>query len=82
MKNLAYNKRPKSFQDFIGQSHIFGENAPFMRLILARKIPHSFFFGPPGSGKTSAAILIAKAMDYPFYSLNATNLKQKICVDS
>lgn len=75
MKNLAYNKRPKSFQDFIGQAHLFGENAPFMRLILTRKIPHSFFFGPPGSGKTSAAMLIAKAMDYPFYPLNATNFK-------
>lgn len=75
MKDLAYNKRPKSFQDFIGQTHLFGENAPFMRLILTRKIPHSFFFGPPGSGKTSAAILIAKAMDFPFYSLNATSFK-------
>lgn len=75
MKNLAYNKRPKSFQDFVGQAHLFGENAPFMRLILTRKIPHSFFFGPAGSGKTTAAILIAKAMDYPFYSLNATNFK-------
>ncbi len=75
MKDLAYNKRPKSFQDFIGQSHLFGENAPFMRLILTHKIPHSFFFGPPGSGKTSAAILIAKTMDSPFYSLNATSFK-------
>lgn len=75
MKDLAYNKRPKNFQQFIGQTHLFGENAPFMRLILNKKIPHSFFFGPPGSGKTSAAMLIAKTMDYPFYSLNATNFK-------
>ncbi|TLD85371.1 replication-associated recombination protein A [Helicobacter sp. MIT 11-5569] len=75
MKDLAYNKRPKNFQEFIGQTHLFGENAPFMQLILQRKIPHSFFFGPPGSGKTSAAILIAKTMDYPFYPLNATNFK-------
>lgn len=77
MKNLAYNKRPKSFQDFIGQSHLFGENAPLMRLILSGKIPHSFFFGPPGSGKTSAAILIARAIDSPFYSLNATSFKSE-----
>ena len=75
MKDLAYNKRPKNFQQLIGQTHLFGENAPFMRLISERKIPHSFFFGPPGSGKTSAAMLIAKAMDYPFYPLNATNFK-------
>lgn len=77
MKNLAYNKRPKSFQDFIGQSHLFGENAPLMCLILSGKIPHSFFFGPPGSGKTSAAILIARAIDSPFYSLNATSFKSE-----
>ncbi|RDU63848.1 replication-associated recombination protein A [Helicobacter ganmani] len=77
MKNLAYNKRPKSFQDFVGQSHLFGGNAPLMRLILSGKIPHSFFFGPPGSGKTSAAILIARAIDSPFYSLNATNFKSE-----
>lgn len=77
MKNLAYNKRPKSFQDFIGQSHLFGENAPLMRLILSGKIPHSFFFGPPGSGKTSAAILIAKEIESPFYSLNATSFKSE-----
>ncbi|WP_301007786.1 MULTISPECIES: replication-associated recombination protein A [Helicobacter] len=77
MKNLAYNKRPKSFQDFVGQSHLFGGNAPLMRLILSGKIPHSFFFGPPGSGKTSAAILIARAIDSPFYSLNATSFKSE-----
>lgn len=77
MKNLAYNKRPKSFQDFVGQSHLFGKDAPFMRLILTRRIPHSFFFGPAGSGKTTAAILIAKSMDYPFYSMNATSFKME-----
>lgn len=77
MKNLAYNKRPKSFQDFVGQSHLFGGNAPLMRLILSGKMPHSFFFGPPGSGKTSAAILIARAIDSPFYSLNATSFKSE-----
>lgn len=77
MKNLAYNKRPKSFQDFVGQSHLFGGNAPLMRLILSGKMPHSFFFGPPGSGKTSAAILIARAIDSPFYYLNATSFKSE-----
>lgn len=77
MQDLAYNKRPKNFQQFIGQTHLFGENAPFMRLILTKKIPHSFFFGPPESGKTSAAMLIAKTMDSPFYALNATNFKSE-----
>ncbi|MBX7490314.1 replication-associated recombination protein A [Helicobacter turcicus] len=77
MEDLAYNKRPKNFQQFIGQTHLFGKNAPLMQLISKRKIPHSFFFGPPGSGKTSAAILIAKTMDYPFYTFNATHFKSE-----
>ncbi|MCI2235257.1 replication-associated recombination protein A [Helicobacter sp. CaF467b] len=77
MKELAYNKRPKNFQQFIGQKHIFGENSPFMRLLKSGEIPHSFFFGPPGSGKTTAARLIANELDYPFYSLNATSFKSE-----
>lgn len=77
MKDLAYNKRPKNFQQFHGQKHIFGENAPFMQLLKGGTIPHSFFFGPPGSGKTTAAILIANELGYPFYSLNATSFKSE-----
>ena len=77
MKDLAYNKRPKNFQQFIGQKHIFGENAPFMQLLKSGKIPHSFFFGPPGSGKTTAATLIANELGYPFYNLNATSFKSE-----
>ncbi|CAM2772295.1 replication-associated recombination protein A [Helicobacter burdigaliensis] len=77
MKDLAYNKRPKSFEQFLGQTHLFSKNAPFMQLIKSGKIPHSFFFGPPGSGKTTAALLIAKELAYPFYSLNATNFKSE-----
>ncbi|MCH5322171.1 MAG: replication-associated recombination protein A [Helicobacter sp.] len=77
MKDLAYNKRPKNFQQFLGQNHLFGENAPFLKLIKEGNIPHSFFFGPPGCGKTTAAILIAKELEKPFYPLNATNFKSE-----
>lgn len=77
MKDLAYNKRPKSFEHFLGQTHLFSKNAPFMQLIKSGKIPHSFFFGPPGSGKTTAALLIAQELALPFYSLNATNFKSE-----
>lgn len=75
MKDLSYYKRPKSFDEFVGQRHIFGENAPYMNLLKSKNIPHSFFFGPPGSGKTSAANIIAIHLDMPFYKLNATNFK-------
>lgn len=77
MKDLAYNKRPKSFQQFIGQKHLFGENAPFMQLIKKGEIPHSFFFGPPGCGKTTAAMLIAKLLEKPYFALNATSFKSE-----
>lgn len=75
MKELAYYNRPKSFEQFVGQKHLFGKNAPLMQLILSKNMPHAFFFGPPGSGKTTAALLIANALDRVHYIFNATNFK-------
>lgn len=74
MKSLSTN-RPKDFQSFVGQTHLFGTNAPLMQLILQKSMPHCFFYGPPGTGKTTAALLIAKELEKPFYSLNATCFK-------
>ncbi len=52
-----------------------GKGAPLRRLIEKSSIPHCFFWGPPGSGKTTLAKIIAKKIDSPFYALNATDLK-------
>ena len=75
MNPLANASRPKSFDEFVGQSHIVGPNAPFFRLLQQNKLPHSFFFGPAGTGKTTLARLTAQTQDSSFYEFNATSLK-------
>ncbi len=75
MNSLSNRLRPKSLDDFIGQEHLLSKSAPFYKLIISKNIPHSFFFGPPGSGKTTLAKIISNYLDFPFYSLNATTIK-------
>ncbi len=80
MRNLAYKFRPQTLQDFIGQQHLLGKYAP-LRIIIEKNIqhsnmlPHLLLFGPPGSGKTSLAHIIAMLSKKAFLSFNATNFK-------
>ncbi|WP_406600589.1 replication-associated recombination protein A [Hydrogenimonas cancrithermarum] len=73
--NYALLYRPKSLEDFIGQEHLLSPSAPLRRLIEGDALQHSFFYGPPGVGKTTLARIIAEQLDRPFYELNATTLK-------
>lgn len=75
MKNLASLLRPKTLEEFTGQSKIIGENSPLKNAISTGNFPHSFFYGPPGSGKTTLARLIAHKLQKPFLQFNATNFK-------
>jgi len=73
--NLANLLRPSSLEEFVGQSHIIGNNKALYKLIEKKDIPHLFFYGKPGTGKTSLAKIIAKNSGYDFYNMNATSLK-------
>ena len=68
---LADRMRPQSLEEFIGQEHILSENAPLRQLILKGELTSVIFWGPPGSGKTTLAFLIAKYSNADFVSMSA-----------
>ncbi len=75
MPNLALKYRPKTLDALIGQSHLIGDNAILRKLITTGTLSHTFFYGPPGCGKTTLARVVATLLDRPFYEMNATTLK-------
>ena len=75
MPNLALKYRPKTLDALIGQSHLLGDSAILRKLITTGTLSHTFFYGPPGCGKTTLARVIATLLDKPFYEMNATTLK-------
>lgn len=73
--SLALKYRPKTLDEIIGQDHLLGLNSPLRLLIEKEALMHSFFYGPPGCGKTTLAKVIANTLHRPFYELNATTFK-------
>lgn len=68
---LAERMRPKTLDEYIGQSHLLAEGASLRRALDAGVIPSMIFWGPPGVGKTTLAQLIAKHLDRPIHTLSA-----------
>ena len=69
---LADRLRPLSFDEVAGQTHLVGENGILRKLVDNNRIPNMIFFGPPGTGKTTVANIIAKMSNMQLYKLNAT----------
>lgn len=70
---LAERIRPKSLEDYISQSHLVGENGSLTQQISRGIIPSLILWGPPGTGKTTLAQIIAQESKRPFYELSAIN---------
>jgi putative ATPase len=68
---LAENMRPTGLDDYIGQKHLVGENSTLRKMISTGLIPSMIFWGPPGTGKTTLANIIAKSQNRLFYTLSA-----------
>ena len=68
---LAERLRPKKLDDLIGQEHLTGKGSVLRNSIENGKIPSMILWGPPGVGKTTIANIIAKTLDFPFYTLSA-----------
>lgn len=76
-KPLAYRMRPAHINEIIGQSHLIGEGKIVNRMIQAERLASMILFGPPGTGKTSMAIALAKSLEIPVKMLNAVADKKK-----
>ena len=70
-KPLAARMRPENLDQFVGQEHIIGAGKLLRRLVDADRIGSLIFFGPPGTGKTTLARLLAGATGRRFHQLNA-----------
>src|SRR5690606_10628028 len=68
---LAELLRPQNLDDIIGQEHLVGKGKPVRRMIETGRISSMMFWGPPGSGKTSLATVIANSIDAEFIFFSA-----------
>lgn len=70
---LAERLRPQDLTQYLSQEHLVGENGTLKNLILQGNVPSLILWGPPGTGKTTLAQIIANHSKRPFFSLSAIN---------
>lgn len=69
---LADEIRPQTLDEMVGQQHILGSDGMLRRIVSSGKIPNMIFYGPSGTGKTTAARIIASCTNRTLRKLNAT----------
>ncbi|WP_425392864.1 replication-associated recombination protein A [Ekhidna sp.] len=68
---LAERMRPSKLSDLVGQEHLVGDNGVLKRAINSGQVPSMILWGPPGTGKTTIANIIANEVKRPFHTLSA-----------
>jgi len=70
---LAERMRPLNLEDFVGQTQLVGPGAMLRKLLEADRVPSMVFWGPPGTGKTTLAWIVAKLTESKFVQLSAVS---------
>jgi putative ATPase len=73
MEPLAERLRPITLNNYFGQKHLIAKGKVLRNAIESNLLPSLILWGPPGVGKTSLSLIIAKQLKRPFYSLSAIN---------
>lgn len=74
---LSEKARPQSFEDFVGQTEVINEGPRLKELVLRDQVPSLILWGPPGTGKTSFAVLVSKLTKAEFISRSAIDTGAK-----
>ncbi len=74
---LPSRLRPKTLDDIVGQDHLLGPDGPLRKLVEADRLSSAILWGPPGTGKTTLARLVAAASSKHFVQLSAVNASVK-----
>jgi putative ATPase len=72
-KPLAERIRPQSIEEYLSQEHLIGQKGSLTAQINSGSIPSLILWGPPGTGKTTLATIIANTSERPFYTLSAVD---------
>jgi len=72
LEPLAYKLRPKTIDDIVGQKHLVGENGIIRKMLQKKRIPSLIFYGEPGIGKTTLAMVICQELGLPYFTFNAS----------
>lgn len=72
--NITKDYRPTNFNELVGQEHLLNQNGILYNMLKTKQLKSMIFYGEPGTGKTTSAMIFAKSFNLEFHSINATNL--------